>query len=87
MPTHLGRFGKGLGNFAVPPPVAGGDEVSHAAAFQESGGAHLAFAEQLGEGDHFHEAQPDHRRLGVVAETEAVAEPGTYCHDILACDI
>lgn len=82
-PVHLGRFGEGLGDLAVPSSVAGGDEVGDAAALQEGGGAHLAFAEQLGERDHLHQPQPDHRRLGVVSETEAVAESGTYCHDVL----
>lgn len=87
VPTHLGRFGEGLGDPAVSSSVAGGDEVRHAAAFQEGVGAHLAFAEQLGKGDHFHQTQSDHRRLGVVAKAEAIAESGTYRHDILTHNI
>lgn len=81
--THLGRFDESLSDFAVSSSVAGGDEVGHAAALQEGGGGHFAFAKQLGEGHHFHQTQPDHSRFGVVAETEAVAESSTYGHDIL----
>lgn len=52
---YLSSPGKGLGHPAVPAPIAGGDQVSHAAALQEGGCGHLALAEDPGEGDHFHE--------------------------------
>lgn len=81
--AHFRRFDEGLCDSAVPPPVAGGDEVCHAAALQEGAGAHLAFGEDLGESNHLHQTQPDHCCFGVVAETEAVAEPGAYGHDVL----
>lgn len=81
--TNLGCFGERLCDSAVSATVARGDEVGHAAALQEGGRAHLTFAEQLGEGDHFHQAQSDHRRLGVVSKTKAVAESSTDRHDIL----
>ena len=38
----LGGLGEGLCHLAVASPVAGGDEVGHAAALQEGDGADLA---------------------------------------------
>lgn len=54
-------FGKGLGDSAVASSVAGGDEVSNAAALQERGRGHGAgvFGEEFGEGDHLHQTQTD----------------------------
>lgn len=86
-PTYLGCFGKSLCNATVSSSVACGDEVGHTAALQEGGGAHLTFAEQLGEGDHFHQAQSDHCRLGVVAKTKAIAESSADRHDILTWNV
>lgn len=84
--TNLWGFDKRLCHFAVSSSVAGGDEVRHAAAFQEGVRTHLAFAEHLCEGHHLHEAQSDHRCLGVVPKTETVTESGPYCHDVLGID-
>ena len=82
--TYLSCFCEGLGDLAVASAVAGGDEVGHAAALQEGGGADGPVgAEHLGEGDHFHQAQADHRSLSVVSETQAVAEACTHRHDVL----
>lgn len=81
----LSSLGKRLGHPAVPAPVAGGDQVGHAAALQEGGGRHLALAEDPGEGDHFHEPQADDGRFGVVSTAEAVAEPGSHRYDVLKC--
>lgn len=82
-PGYLAGPGEGLGHLAVPAPVAGGDEISHAAALQERGRGHLAFAEDPGEGDHLHEPQADDGGFRVVAAEEAITEPGAYGHDVL----
>lgn len=86
-PTNLGCFGESLCNSTVSSSVACGDEVGHTAALQEGGRAHLTFAEQPGKSDHFHQAQSDHCRLGVVAKTKAVAESGADRHNILSWNI
>ena len=80
---YLAGPGEGLGHLAVPAPVAGGDEVGHAAALQERGRGHPAFAEDPGEGDHLHEPQADDGGLRVVAAEEAVTEPSAHGHDVL----
>lgn len=82
--THFGCFDEGLGHLAVASSVTGGDEVGHSAALQERSRSDLFFAEEFGKRDHFHQPQPDYGCFGVVAKTEAVAEPGADCHDILA---
>lgn len=82
--SYFACFGKSLPDFAVASAVAGGDEVGDAAALQEGGGGDGAVgAEELGEGDHLHQAEADHRRLGVVAEAQAVAETGSHGYDVL----
>ena len=85
--SHAGGYlsgpGKGLGHPAVPAPIAGGDQISHAATLQEGGRGHLALAEDPGKGDHFHEPQADDSGFGVVATAEAIAEPGSHGHDVL----
>ena len=80
---YLAGPGEGLGHLAVPAPVAGGDEVGHAAALQERGRGHPAFAEDAGEGDHLHEPQADDGGFRVIAAEEAVAEPSAHGHDVL----
>lgn len=80
---YLPGPGEGLCHLAVPPSVAGGDEVSHPAALQEGGRGHLALTEDLGERDHFHEPQADDGRLGVVPTAEAIAEAGSHGHNVL----
>lgn len=75
--------GEGLRHLPVPPSVAGGDEVSNTAALQEGGRGHGAAAEELGKGDHLHESQSDHSRLGVVAKAQAVTEASPHGHYIL----
>lgn len=80
---YLSSLGKRLSHPAVPAPVAGGDQVGHAAALQEGGCRHLALAEDPGEGDHFHEPQADDGRFGVVSTAEAVAEAGSHRDDVL----
>ena len=82
-PGYLAGPGEGLGHLAVPAPVAGGDEIGHAAALQECGRGHLAFAEDPGEGNHLHEPQADDGGFRVVATEKAVTEPGAYGHDVL----
>lgn len=79
----LSSPGKGLGHPAVPAPIAGGDQVGHAAALQEGGCGHLALAEDLGEGDHFHESQADDGSFGVVSAVETVAEARSHRYDVL----
>lgn len=82
--SYFACFGKSLPDFAVASTVAGGDEVGDAAALQEGGGRDGAVgAEELGEGDHLHQAEADHRRLGVVAEAQAVAETGSHGYNVL----
>lgn len=82
--SYFASFGKGLPDFAVASAVAGGDEVGNAAALQEGGGRDRALgAEEPGEADHLHQSQADHRRLGVVAESQAVAESRPHCDDVL----
>jgi len=82
--SYFACFGEGLRDLAVASAVAGRDEVGDAAALQEGGGGHLAVcAEEPGEGDHLHQAQANHRRLGVVAEAQAVTETGSHRHDVL----
>lgn len=52
---YFPRLCKRLSNLPVAPSVAGGDEVSHAAALQEGGrGDRAICAEDLGEGNHLH---------------------------------
>lgn len=82
--THLGRSDEGLCDLPVSSSVASGDEVGHAAAFQEGCRAHWAFAENFGKGNHFHQAKPDYRRFGVVATVEAITESSADRHNILA---
>uniref|UniRef100_A0A4X1WCH5 Uncharacterized protein n=1 Tax=Sus scrofa TaxID=9823 RepID=A0A4X1WCH5_PIG len=81
--AHLSCAGEGLGHLAVPPSVTGRDEVGDAAALQEGGGGHGAVAEELGEGNHLHEPQSDHRRLGVVAKAQPITEASPHGHYIL----
>ena len=82
--TYLSCFGEGLGDLAVAYAVAGGDEIGHAAALQEGGGGDgPVSAEHLGEGDHLHQPQADDCSLGVVSETQAVAEACAHRHDVL----
>lgn len=81
--AHLSCAGKGLCHLAVPPSIAGSDEVSDTTALQEGGRGHRALAEELGEGDHLHEAQSDHRCLGVVAKAQPIAEASPHGHYIL----
>lgn len=82
--SYFACFGECLPDLAVASAVAGRDEVGDAAALQEGGGRDGALgAEELGEGDHLHQAETDHRRLGVVAEAQAVAETSSYGDDVL----
>lgn len=81
--AYFSSASKGLRHLAVPPSIAGGDEVSHATALQEGGRGHRATAEEFGKGDHLHEPQPDHCRLGVVTKAEPVTEASPDGHYIL----
>lgn len=82
--SYFACFGKGLPDLAVASTVAGGDEVRHAAALQEGGRRDGALgAEEPGEAYHLHQAQADHRCLGVVAKPQAVAETRPHCDDVL----
>ncbi|CAB1336231.1 unnamed protein product [Coregonus sp. 'balchen'] len=75
---------KGFGHFAVAAAVAGRDEVGNATALQEGGrGDGPGSAEDSCEGDHLHQAQPDHRRLRVVPEAQAVTEARPHRHNVL----
>lgn len=82
--TYLSSLGEGLRNFAVSSSVTGGDEVSYTTALQEGcrGDGPLG-AEDAREGDHFHQAQPDHCCLGVVAVTQSVTKARTNSHYVL----
>lgn len=80
---YLPSPGEGFCHLAVPPAIAGGDEVSHPAALQEGGRGHLAFTEDLGKSDHFHESQTDDGCLGVVPTAEAIAEAGSHSNYVL----
>lgn len=80
---YLSSLGKGLCHLAIPAPIASGDQVGNAAALQEGGRGHLALAEDLGEGDHFHEPQADDGCFGVVPTAEPVTEPSSHRHDVL----
>lgn len=82
--SYFACLGEGLPDFAVPPAVAGRDEVGHATALQEGGGGDGAFsAEDPGEADHLHQAEANHGCLGVVAESQAVTEARSHCYDVL----
>lgn len=81
--AHLSCAGEGLSHLAVPPSIAGSDEVSNTTALQEGGRGHRAPAEELGEGDHLHEPQSDHCCLGVVAKAQPITEASPHGHDIL----
>lgn len=81
--SYLSSLGKGLCHPAIPAPVTGGDQVGHPAALQEGGCGHLALAEDLGEGDHFHEPQADDGGFGVVSTAEPVTEPSSHCYNVL----
>ena len=73
--SHLPRLHKSFGYFAVAATVAGRDEVRHAAALQEGcRGYRSGGAENTGEGNHLHQAQPDHCCLCVVPEAQTVTE-------------
>ena len=81
---YFARFGESLSNLAIAPSVAGCDEVSDAAALQEGGGRdETVCAEELGEGNHLHEAETDHCCLGVVAKSQAITEACSHCHNVL----
>lgn len=43
----------------------------------------MTFAEDLGEGDHFHESQADDGSFGVVSAEETVAEARSHRYDVL----
>lgn len=81
---YLAGFGEGLCDLAVASAVAGGDEIGHAAALQEGcRGDGSRGAEDTREGNHLHQAQADHRRLGVVTKTQTVTEARAHSHNIL----
>ena len=80
---YLPSPGEGFCHLAVPPSIAGGDEVSHPAALQEGGRGHLAFTKDLGKSDHFHQSQTDDGCLGVVPTAEAIAEASSDSNYVL----
>lgn len=83
-PPYFACFGERLPDLAVASSVAGCDEVSDAAALQESGGGDGAVcAENPGECNHLHQAETNYSRLSVVAESEAVAETCSHCDNVL----
>lgn len=81
--AHLSSTSKGLSHFAVPPSIAGSDEVSYATALQEGGRGYRALAEELGKGNHLHEPQPNHCCLGVVSKAQPITEASSNSHYIL----
>ena len=82
--SHLPCLHKSFGHFAVAAAVAGCNEVGHAAALQEGRGGHgSGSAENAGEGDHLHQAQPDHCCLRVVPEAQTVTETCSDRNDVL----
>lgn len=84
MLSYFACFGECLPDLAVASAIAGCDEVGDAAALQEGGGRDRALgAEELGKGNHLHQAKTDHCRLGVVAKAQAVAETGSNGDDVL----
>lgn len=81
---NLPSCDKGFGHPVVPAAIAGRDKVSHPTALKKgSWGNWSGCAKGAGEGYHLHEAQPDHRCLGVVSKAQAVTEACTYSHHIL----
>lgn len=82
--VYLSCPGKSLCHATVSSSVAGGDEVSHAAALEECGGGHgIVFAEEFGESDHLHQAQPDDGCFSVVSTPQTVTEPCAHCNNVL----
>lgn len=82
--SYFACFGEGFPNLAVASAVAGRDEVGDAAALQEGGGGDGAVcAEDLGKGDHLHQAQTNDCCLGVVTEAQAIAEACSHCYNVL----
>lgn len=82
--VYLPCPGKSLCHATVSSSVAGGDEVSHAAALEECGGGHgIVFAEEFGESDHLHQAQPDDGCFGVVSTPQTVTEACAHRNNVL----
>lgn len=82
--SYFSSFGECFPDLAVASTVAGGDEVSDAAALQEGRGWDgAARAEEFSKGNHLHQAQADYSRLGVVPETQTITEPCSNCYDVL----
>lgn len=82
--SYFACFGKSFSNLAVASAVAGCDEVSDTAALQERGGGDGAIcAEDLSEGNHLHQAETNHCRLSVVAESQTVTESCSHCDNVL----
>lgn len=80
----LARGDKSFSNTSVASSIAGGDEVSDAAALQEGGrGNRTGRAEEPCKRNHLHQTQTDYCRLGVITEAKAVAETCTDCHNVL----
>ncbi len=64
--------------------VAGGDEVSHAAALEECGGGYrFVFAEEFGEGDHLHQSQTNDSCFSVVSTLQTITEACAHCNNVL----
>lgn len=82
--SYLACFGKSFPNLAVASTVAGRDEVSNAATLQEGGwGDRAVCAEDLGKGNHLHQAETNDSCFGVVAKAQAITETCSHCYNVL----
>lgn len=82
--SYFACFSKSFPNLAVATSVTGRDEVSDAAALQESDRWDgTVCAEDLGEGDHLHQTQTDHGCFSVVSKSQTITETSSYCYDVL----
>lgn len=82
--SYFACLGESFPDLPVASTIAGCDEVSDAAALQEGGrGDGAVCAEDLGEGDHLHQAEANHRCLGVVSESQAITETCSHSHNVL----
>lgn len=84
MAPYFARFSESLSDLAIAAAVAGRDEVGDTAALQEGGGGDgTVCAEDLGKGNHLHQAETNHRSFGVVPESQAITETCSHCHNVL----
>lgn len=82
--TDLASLDEGLWDLSIAPTVACRDQIGHSAAFEE-GRQFPAREEHVDKLDHLHKAQPDHRGLCIVTQTQPVDKTSAAGNYILKC--